>query len=100
MDSRDLLSAEQSKAARDLLNWSRVRLAAKANLSEPTISGFENGFRKPKPSNVAAIRQALEEAGIVFTEGSPSLARYEGPNSGRNADNRTWRRRQTKRAPT
>ncbi|TIN15689.1 MAG: helix-turn-helix transcriptional regulator, partial [Mesorhizobium sp.] len=51
MDSRDLLSADQSRAARALLNWSRVRLAAKANLSEMTISDFENGFRKPRPHN-------------------------------------------------
>lgn len=78
------------------MNWSRVRLAAKANLSESTICEFENGSSKPKPSNVAAMRRALEEAGIVFTvEGNPSLARSEAQNK----DNRAWRRRQIKRAP-
>ncbi|TIW52293.1 MAG: helix-turn-helix transcriptional regulator [Mesorhizobium sp.] len=94
MDSRDQLSAGQLRAARALLNWSRVRLAAKANLSEGTISEFENGFGKPNPRNAAAMRRALEDAGIVFTvEGTPSLARPEGQNSGRHADNRNWRRR-------
>lgn len=79
MDSRNLLSADQSRAARALLNWSRVRLAAKANLSEMTIGVLENGVRKPRPHNIAAIRQALEDAGIVFTvEGTPSLARSKG----------------------
>jgi hypothetical protein len=40
-----------------------------------TIRDFENGFRKPRPHNIAAIRQALEDAGIVFNvEGAPSLA--------------------------
>ncbi|PBB65933.1 hypothetical protein CK228_24670 [Mesorhizobium sp. WSM4312] len=73
--NRNLLSADQSKAARALLNWSRVRLAAKANLSEMTIRDFENGFRKPRPHNITAMRQALEDAGIVFSiEGTPSLA--------------------------
>ncbi|TGQ04525.1 helix-turn-helix transcriptional regulator [Mesorhizobium sp. M2E.F.Ca.ET.219.01.1.1] len=94
MDSRDQLSAEQLRAARALLNWSRVRLAAKANLSESTICECENGFREPNPRNAFAMRRALEDAGIVFTvEGTPSLARSEGQNSGRHADNRNWRRR-------
>lgn len=96
MDSRDQLSAEQSRAARALLNWPRVRLGAKANLSEMTISEFENGVREPRPANVAAIRRALEGAGIIFTDGSPSLEGSQGPNAGHHADNRTWRRRQTK----
>ncbi|MGX9147950.1 helix-turn-helix domain-containing protein [Mesorhizobium sp. 128a] len=93
----NLLTAEHLKAARSLLNWSRVRLAAKANLSEMTISEFENGIRRPRPYNVAAVRRALERAGIVFTvDGSPSLAGSEGQNCGCHTDNRTWRRRQTK----
>ncbi|TGS90122.1 helix-turn-helix domain-containing protein, partial [bacterium M00.F.Ca.ET.177.01.1.1] len=46
MDSQYQLSADQVRAARALLRWSRVRLAAKANLSETTISELENGARK------------------------------------------------------
>ncbi|PBC02657.1 helix-turn-helix transcriptional regulator [Mesorhizobium sp. WSM3860] len=100
MDSREILSGQQLKAARALLNWSRVRLAAKANLSEATISEFENGFRTPNPRYVAAIRRALEGAGIVFPlEGSPSLTRFEAQHRTRDTDNRTWRRRQANRAP-
>ncbi|MES0115742.1 helix-turn-helix domain-containing protein [Mesorhizobium sp. C277A] len=97
MNSRTVLSADQSRAARALLNWSRVRLAAKANLSEMAISDLENGFSKSRPHNIAAIRKAFEDAGIVFTvEGTPSLlARSEG-DSGLAADNRQWRRREKK----
>ncbi|MDG4897748.1 helix-turn-helix transcriptional regulator [Mesorhizobium sp. WSM4976] len=99
MDSRDLLTAEHARAARALLNWSRVRLAAKANLSEMTISEFENGVRNPRSGAVAAMRGALEGAGIVFAvDGSPSLVRAEGQTGGREADNRNWRRRERKRA--
>ncbi|PBB89098.1 hypothetical protein CK215_29520 [Mesorhizobium sp. WSM3864] len=97
MDGRDLLSAEQSRAARALLNWSRVRLAAKANLSELTISDFENGLRKPRPRNLVAMRQAFEDAGIVFTAEGPSLTRSEGENRSLGTANRRWRRRQTER---
>jgi hypothetical protein len=44
-----------------------------------TIGDFEKGFRNPRPHNIAAIRQALEDAGIVFTvKGTPSLARSDG----------------------
>ena len=89
MDSRDLLTGEQARVARALLNWSRVRLAAKANLSEMVISEFENGVRKPRPVNVAAIRRALEGAGIVFAvDGSPSFVGAEEQTGCREADNR------------
>jgi len=76
-----------------------VRLAATATLSEMTISEFENGIPVPKPFNVAAMRRALEGAGIVFTEGSVFLAHPEGPKNSSHADNRNWRRRQTKHSP-
>lgn len=49
MDSRDL-TPEQARAARALLNWLRVRLAAKANLGEMVISEFETGLRNRHPA--------------------------------------------------
>lgn len=62
------------------------------------ISDLENGFRKPRPHNIAAMRKAFEDAGIIFTvEGTPSLARSEG-DIGLATDNRQWRRRQRKAA--
>nr|WP_244661980.1 helix-turn-helix transcriptional regulator [Mesorhizobium huakuii] len=67
------MTAEQSRAARALLNWSCVRLGAKSNLSEETIRQFENGRRMPGPGNLTRIRQALEAAGVVFTSAEPSL---------------------------
>ncbi|RUV41414.1 XRE family transcriptional regulator [Mesorhizobium sp. M1A.T.Ca.IN.004.03.1.1] len=99
MHRRALLSGEQSKAARALLSWSRVRLAARAHISEPTIIEFENGSKNPNPRHVAAIRHALENAGIVFSPEGPMLPGSECPNDDRQTDNRMWRRRQTKRAP-
>ncbi|MER8747983.1 helix-turn-helix transcriptional regulator [Mesorhizobium sp. M1050] len=67
------VTAEQSRAARALLNWSRARLGAKSDVSEDTIREFENGNRIPRNGNLTRIRRALEAAGVVFTSGSPSL---------------------------
>jgi hypothetical protein len=57
-----------------------------------TISEFENGIRVPKPVNVAAVRRALEGAGVVFAEESVFLA-SERPKNSSHASNRNSRRR-------
>jgi transcriptional regulator with XRE-family HTH domain len=63
------LLPEQSRAARRLLNWSRVRLAGRSNLSESAIRNFEESLRAPSVDKLAAIRAALEAAGVEFTNG-------------------------------
>ncbi|MGB3899818.1 MAG: helix-turn-helix transcriptional regulator [Mesorhizobium sp.] len=60
------ITAEQSRAARGLLNWSQMRLGSAAQLSESTIRDFEKGRRIPSVNNLAAIRGALEAAGVTF----------------------------------
>jgi transcriptional regulator with XRE-family HTH domain len=64
-----VLSAAQSRAARGLLDWSQAELATRSNLSESTIRDFEKGRRIPGVNNLAAIRAALEAAGVEFTNG-------------------------------
>ncbi len=61
-----ILAPEQSRAARGLLDWSQSDLAARSNLSESTIRDFEKGRRVPAINNLAAIRHALESAGVEF----------------------------------
>jgi transcriptional regulator with XRE-family HTH domain len=63
------ISPEQSRAARGLLDWSQTKLASLSNLGESTIRDFEKGRRAPRPHNLAAIRAALEAAGVEFTNG-------------------------------
>jgi transcriptional regulator with XRE-family HTH domain len=63
------IEPEQSRAARGLLDWSQTDLGARANLSESTIRDFEKGRRVPTVNNLAAIRAALEVAGVEFTNG-------------------------------
>ena len=62
------LSKEQSRAGRALLDWSQTQLATAANLGESTVRDFEKGRRVPSINNLAAIRAALEAAGVVFSD--------------------------------
>jgi transcriptional regulator with XRE-family HTH domain len=57
---------KQSRAARGLLGWSQQTLADAASVSLATIQLFETNKREPIPNNLAAIRRALESAGIEF----------------------------------
>jgi transcriptional regulator with XRE-family HTH domain len=63
------MTSDQSRAARGLLDWSQAELAVRSNLSESTIRDFEKGRRVPSINNLAAIRRALEAAGVEFIDG-------------------------------
>ena len=70
----EAITPQQSRAARGLLDWSQSKLAGMSNLSESTIRDFEKGRRLPGPNSLAAIRAALEVAGIQFlSEGETAL---------------------------
>ncbi len=56
----------QSKAARALIDWSREDLAEASKVSVRTVVDFERGARRPIPATLAAIRAALESAGVEF----------------------------------
>ena len=60
------ITPEQSRAARGLLDWSQTQLGSASHLSESTIRDFEKGRRVPSINNLAAIRTALEAAGVEF----------------------------------
>ncbi|CAN7442448.1 helix-turn-helix domain-containing protein [Mesorhizobium sp. LjNodule214] len=60
------ITPSQSRAARGLLDWSQQKLADRSNLSQSTIRDFEKGRRVPSVNNLAAIRSALEVAGVEF----------------------------------
>jgi DNA-binding transcriptional regulator YiaG len=70
------MSPEQSRAARAWLDWSQQELAAKANVSLSTVRDFEKGRRVPIGNNLAAIKAALEGAGIGFVDGATSGITY------------------------
>ncbi len=63
-----MITAAQSRAARALLDWSQTDLAERCNLSESTIRNFEKGRASPSVNNLAAIRRALEDAGVIVID--------------------------------
>ncbi|MDI1364920.1 MAG: helix-turn-helix domain-containing protein [bacterium] len=65
-----MLTAEQIKAARALVDWSQPKLAEASGLSMPTIRRMEGplGPGRSTAVNVDAVQRALEGAGVVFLE--------------------------------
>lgn len=62
------ISADQCRAARALINWTRDDLAGSARVSRRTIIDFERGARNPQNSTLTVLRSAFENAGIIFIE--------------------------------
>ncbi|WP_247882456.1 helix-turn-helix transcriptional regulator [Azospirillum sp. TSA2s] len=63
-----MISPQQSKGARAMLDMSRSDLASAAGIAERTLVDFERGARTPHANNLAAIQRALENAGVRFTD--------------------------------
>ena len=61
-----MLTREQCRAGRALLDWLQSELAEAAHLSLSTIRDFEKGRRVPTHNNLVAIKQAMEAAGVQF----------------------------------
>jgi transcriptional regulator with XRE-family HTH domain len=62
--TRNIITTEQSRAARGWLGWSQTELAKRANISLSTVRDFETGQRTPIANNLAAMRRVIEAAGI------------------------------------
>jgi transcriptional regulator with XRE-family HTH domain len=61
-----MLSSEQCRAARALLDWTQEELAERAGISRSTVRGFENGQHELHRASTVVIRTALEQAGVVL----------------------------------
>lgn len=65
-----MLSSEQMRAARAFLRWEQKDVADASGVSLPSIKRLETqpGELAAQPRTVAAIRSALEQAGVVFID--------------------------------
>lgn len=60
------ITPSQIRAGRALLDWSQEQLAAKAKVGLSTARDYEKERRSGELSGVKAIRQALENHGVIF----------------------------------
>jgi transcriptional regulator with XRE-family HTH domain len=62
-----------------MLRLTREQVAKDSSVAVATIADFEVGRRVPQPRTVAAIRAALEAAGVEFTNGDAPGVRLRPP---------------------
>ena len=60
------VTPEQCKAGRELLGWSRIRLAFRVGVSEKTVLTFESGEPWSRPLDLGLVRERIEAAGVEF----------------------------------
>lgn len=74
-----IMTPAQCRAARALLDWTQPHLATAAKLGLSTVVDFEKARRAVSDDALAAIRTALETAGVTFmangetTTGGPGV---------------------------
>ena len=81
------MTPDQCIWARSALRWSRAKLAGEAGVGIHVIEGFEVGGVVMRPQSLQleadrllAIRTALEEAGVEFSnDGAPGVRLRSGP---------------------
>jgi len=71
-----MITPEQCRAARGLLDWSQQDLARAAQVGIVTVRQLEAGSIQPRRATLIVVRRTLEDAGIEFIDengGGPGL---------------------------
>jgi transcriptional regulator with XRE-family HTH domain len=63
-----MITPEQCRAGRALLNWSQQDLADHAAVGIVTVHQLEAEISRPRRSTLDVIRRALEVAGVEFID--------------------------------
>lgn len=61
-----MITSEQCRAGRALVNWSQQQLADAARVGVVTVRQFEVGGSEPRNATLDVIQRALEAAGVEF----------------------------------
>ena len=65
---RLMITAEQCRAARALLDWGQADLAEKAGVGIVTVRQLEAGSHDARRATLQVIKHALELAGVEFID--------------------------------
>lgn len=63
-----MLTPEQIRAARALLNWSQAELADRSGVAAQSIKNIERGVTDPRLTTATTLKRTLESAGVQFVE--------------------------------
>lgn len=72
------ISPAQVRAGRALLGWSQDQLVERSGVPKRTLARLELGEGAAQRRTLAAIRAALEAAGVEFTNGDAPGVRLKG----------------------
>jgi transcriptional regulator with XRE-family HTH domain len=76
-----MITPQQCRAARGLLDWSQGDLAERAGVGIVTVRQFEASVHNPRRATHEVIRRAFEAAGVEFIDengGGPGVRVREG----------------------
>lgn len=63
-----MITGEQIRAARAMLDWTRFDLAHESGVGHATVQNFERGWYNPTQINVDKIVQAFLRQGVEFID--------------------------------
>lgn len=63
-----MITSEQCRAARGLLDWSQQDLAIRAEVGIVTVRQLEAGLNQPRRATLAVVRRCFEMSGVEFID--------------------------------
>jgi transcriptional regulator with XRE-family HTH domain len=76
-----VITGEQIRRGRELLGWTRYRLAPRAGMGHTLLAQFENCVRPLDEESASRLRAALEDEGVEFLfNGSGEAVRLRAHN--------------------